>query len=95
MKLKFFSVYDSKVSAFMNPFLARTSAEAIRSFADAVGNPQQGFCKHPEDYTLFEIGSWDDQTAAMEMLPTPHSLGLAVQFVQPDPQQPMKLEAVK
>jgi len=95
MKLKMFSVFDSKVGAFMNPFFVRSTAEAIRVFSDAVSNPQQGFCKHPEDYTLFEIGSWDDQTAAIDHLDTPHSLGLAVQFVKPDPQQHMKLEAVK
>jgi len=84
MKLKMFSIFDSKISAYMNPFFARTSQEAIRMFADAVGNPKQGFCKHPEDYTLFEIGAWDDQTAQIELLPTPHSLGVAVQFVSSD-----------
>jgi len=82
MKLKMFSVFDSKVAAYMNPFFARSTAEAIRMFSDAVGNPQQGFCKHPEDYTLFEVGSWDDQTAGIDLLQTPHSLAKAIQFVQ-------------
>ena len=63
MKLKIFSVFDSKVAAYMNPFFARSTAEAVRIFSDAVNSSQQGFKSHAEDYTLFELGVWDDQSA--------------------------------
>lgn len=82
MKLKMFSVFDSKIQAYMNPFFARTAAEALRSFADAVNNSESNFCRFAEDFTLFEIGAWDDQTAKVELLPTPHSLGVAIQFLK-------------
>ena len=81
MKLKIFSVHDSKVSAFLNPFFVRTTGEATRMFSDAVQREASGFKAHAEDYTLFEVGSWDDQTAAIDLLPTPHPICKAIEFV--------------
>lgn len=81
MKLKMFSIHDVKVGAYMNPFFARSSGEAERMFAAAVADKDSNFAKFPEDYTLFEVGSWDDQTAGIDFLPTPHPLCKAVQFL--------------
>lgn len=81
MKLKIFSVFDSKVSAFMNPIFLRTTPEAIRAFSGAVSEKDSNFCKYPEDYTLFEVGSWDDQTAVIDLLSTPHPVAKAIEFV--------------
>lgn len=83
MKLKVFAVFDSKVLAFTTPFFQRTSGEATRAFADAVNKEGSNFKSHAEDYTLFELGSWDDATAVFDMLETPHSLGLAVSYLRP------------
>lgn len=80
MKLKMFCVFDSKVQAFTTPFFQRATAEAIRSFQDEVNKPGSQIGKYAGDYTLFELGAWDDQTAAFEIYDTPTSLGLAVNF---------------
>lgn len=80
MKMKVFSVYDSKVEAFMQPLFFTTGGQAIRVFADTVNSPNHQFAAHPEDFTLFELGSFDDATAKFENLLTPHSLGLATEF---------------
>lgn len=82
MKYKVFAIFDSKVKAFITPFFQRSSGEAIRAFSDAVGDVNSGFCKHPEDYTLFELGEFEDMDASFQLLETPHSLGLATQFVK-------------
>jgi len=82
MILKIFSVYDSKVKAFNNPFFQRTTGEALRSFMDACQKMDGNFYKYAEDYTLFEIGAFDDATAKFELYETPQSLGLASQFKQ-------------
>lgn len=81
MKLKLFSVFDSKVSAYLPPICMRTTPEAIRGFSAAVGDSGHQFHKHAEDYTLFEIGSWDDQTAAIDLLSTPHPVAKAIEFL--------------
>lgn len=54
------SVRDDAVSAFMQPFFARSKNEARRSFGDAVADPKMEFGKHPKDYALFCLGEWDD-----------------------------------
>lgn len=79
MNLKVFSVYDSKTEAYMTPFFMRSKGEAIRGFADVVNDGQSTMCKYPHDYTLFEIGEWDDTTARLEPHATPISLGVAIE----------------
>lgn len=75
------AVFDSKVGAFMPPFFTRSRGEAIRSFQDAVNREGSNFKAHAGDYTLFELGSWDDLNAKFVLHETPHSLGLAIEFI--------------
>lgn len=60
MKLEIFAIYDSAVSAYMQPFFARSRGDAMRQFSDAVNDGKSPFFSHPTDYTLFVCGSWDD-----------------------------------
>lgn len=68
------SVRDSAVDCFGVPIFVRHVGEAIRSFVDECNNEQSQFCKHSEDYELFQIGRYDDQTAAVLAEATPVSL---------------------
>lgn len=66
MKHVICSVYDSATEAYMRPFTAQTVGQAVRMFEDEVraeGNPLSA---HPEDYSLFQIGTFNDNTAEME-----------------------------
>ncbi|MFN9302416.1 MAG: phage ORF5 protein [Candidatus Kapaibacterium sp.] len=56
------SVRDSAANAFNTPAYVPTLQYGIRSFADAVNNQQQGnaLAAHPQDYTLWHLGSYDD-----------------------------------
>lgn len=63
MMVKAFCLYDSKLEAYLTPFFAPNRGVAMRHFADLVSNPEHAFGKHPEDYTLFELGDFDDVTA--------------------------------
>lgn len=60
MKLLMCAMYDSKIEAFNRPVFFRTRGEAMRSFIDACGREKE-FVAHPEDYTFFEIGVFDDE----------------------------------
>lgn len=72
-----FTVYDSKTSAYMTPFFMQTKPAAIRALADAVNNPEHGFQKHSEDYSLFYLGEFDDVDASIASTTTPiHLCGL-------------------
>lgn len=56
-----YSVHDNKAGYYMNPTVARSNPEAMRSFSDAVKHPESLFNKHPKDFTLVRIGKWDDE----------------------------------
>jgi len=82
MKLKVFSVFDSKIGTFARPFFMKTQGEALRGWLDVVNDERSAFSKHPEDFTLFEIGSFEDEEGRFENHVTPISLGLALEFVK-------------
>lgn len=62
MRTKLFAVFDSKVGAFMNLFQAPTAGAALRSFHQAALDPKSGIAAYPGDYTLMEVGEFDDQS---------------------------------
>lgn len=80
MMQKIFTVYDSKLEAYMQPFFMSSKGQAIRAFTDTVNDPSTQFNKHPEDFTLFEIGEYDDQSGKVQNLPTANALGLALEY---------------
>jgi len=77
-----FTVYDSKAAAYLQPFFSQTKGTAIRNFSDAVNDAQHHFSRHAEDYTLFELGHFDDQDAKFHLHETPESIGVAIEFLQ-------------
>lgn len=87
MKMNVFAVYDGKASFFGRPFFEQTDASAIRVFADAVndGNPNNMWNRHPEDYSLWRVGSFDDALGKLEAC-MPESLvtGSAIRDLRAD-----------
>jgi hypothetical protein len=70
MIAKVFSVFDSKAAFFGRPFFDQKEGTAIRNFSDAVNdssNPNNMWFKHPEDFSLFLVGEFDDETG--ELIP--------------------------
>lgn len=61
-KIKVFTVFDVKSSAYMQPFYMHTVGQAVRAWMDSVNDPKTQFNKHPEDFTLFEVAEYDDET---------------------------------
>ncbi|QXP08141.1 MAG: nonstructural protein [Arizlama microvirus] len=80
MKLKVFSVYDSKVEAYKQPFFMSTKGEAVRGILEVLDRQDHPFAKYPADFTLFELGEYDDANGKMLPLPTPISHGSLVEY---------------
>lgn len=78
MAIKMFGIYDEKAACFDRPFFAPSVGVCIRSISDALSDPSVTFSKHPSDYTLFELGTFDECTGHLE--PTKKSLGCLVEF---------------
>lgn len=84
MKMMLFSVFDKGVNAFMQPFFMRAKGEAVRSFMDACSDGKTNFCRHPEDYTLFFLGVWDDTNAEFVPSDVPEKVISALECVSRD-----------
>jgi len=80
MKQDVFTIYDSKAHAYLTPFFLHNQDMAIRVFADCANNPEHQFGKHPEDYTLFKIGVFNDTKGRIDC-GNPLSLGVGIEFL--------------
>jgi hypothetical protein len=80
---RLFTVFDSKSEVYMPPFTYRTKGEAIRAFTDSVNDSGSQMNKYPADFTLFDIGSFDDVTCKFDVQ-SPESIGNAIEFVVKD-----------
>lgn len=71
MIINVYSVFDSKLATFGRPWYELTDSAAIRAFSDAVmdgSNPNNQFHKHPEDFSLYSLGSFDDSIGFFDLV---------------------------
>lgn len=81
MKHNVFAVYDTKANAYLPPFYLPTVGMAVRVFSDCVNSDSHQFGQHPEDYTLFHLGIWDDATSHFEKLDSKRALHNGLELV--------------
>lgn len=78
MKLKMYVIHDGAVKAFMpypGTLFARTHGEAERNFRKAVNDTNNGHLNQAaEQFTLFYVGEYDDETGLVESRPAPESI---------------------
>src|SRR4051812_28446427 len=65
-KYKVFAPFDSKLSVWMNPMFFLHAGQAERTWRELANDPQTMVCKHPGDFTLFQIGFFDDESGLLE-----------------------------
>lgn len=81
MQMQIFTVYDLKSETYHNPMVARTKGEAIRMFGDTTQDPNSLLHKHPEDFVLFHLGSFDNVSCQFDLFAAPNPIGKAIEFV--------------
>lgn len=68
---KLFAVYDSVAGAYLAPMAIPSRAAAIRAMSDAVNGGDAMITKHPSDYVLMELASFDEKNGVIVPLPAP------------------------
>lgn len=68
---RLYSVFDDKSATFTDPFVAITKGVAARWFLDSCEDERIPMSKHPEDYTLFDLGEWDEEKGVVHAWPSP------------------------
>jgi len=81
--VKVFSIFDSKAEIFWTPRFYLNAGVALRDFADAVTATKgdNALAQHPEDYTLFEIGNWDENGGDWIGYDAKIALGVGIEYV--------------
>jgi len=74
MQLKAYSIRDLKSEVFNTPFFQKTHGEAERNFRTLVNDPKSTIASFPEDYDLFYIGDYEDNTGTLLPLQIPHHI---------------------
>lgn len=69
MKLKAFVIYDSKVESYQQPHFMKTEGQMRRAVYQAFKDQNTDLAKYPEDFIMYYIGEFDDQTAVIEQQP--------------------------
>lgn len=71
MKNLLFTIRDSAAEYYQDPVFARTRAEILRSLMMAMRDEKNPLSVHAEHFSLFELGSFDPVTAAVELHKSP------------------------
>jgi len=80
VKTSVFAIWDDKAKAYMQPFFLPTVGMATRTVGDCVNDPKHNFGMHPEDYTLFRIGTFEDDTGSLTVLEPRETICSCVQL---------------
>lgn len=63
--MKLFSIRDIKAEGFNTPFCQMTFGLAERAFKEAANDPQSQIAKNKEDFSLYHVGEFNQQTGEL------------------------------
>lgn len=76
-----YAIKDAK-STYMAPTADLNDACAIRNFEHAVRQPNSLLASHPNDYSLFKVGTFDNVSGCFTLIEPPKVLCDAAQCLQ-------------
>jgi hypothetical protein len=91
MQSKAFSLLDIKAGFYSPLFFMQHAAQAVRAAAELGSDPQTTVGRHPADYQLVELGTFDDQTGQYVNHDKPIPLGLVVSLMRSDAQAKLNI----
>lgn len=82
MNVKVFSIYDIKAACHAQPFFLPNEGQAIRAFGDLVQDNKTQIAAHPGDYSLYLIGTFDNNSGELISEKKPKFLSAAADFIK-------------
>lgn len=82
MKLLIYSIRDEKGKLYNNPFFKHNERDARFDFRRLVNDKKSLPGQYPDDFDLYELGIYDDQTGTFESHKTPRHIEKAVNVVE-------------
>lgn len=66
MKVYLYSLKDTAVGAYMQPFFARADGEAVRMVMELLKDQKSTPAQYPEQFRLYQVGGFEDLTGEIE-----------------------------
>ncbi|QGH72836.1 MAG: DNA binding protein [Microviridae sp. ct0DW36] len=76
-----FSVFDYGAEHYMTPFYVENEKLAVRMFSDICQDSDSAIARHPSDFSLFCLGSFNNCSGDFNIHPQPELVSKAVSFV--------------
>jgi hypothetical protein len=67
MKKLIVTLKDDKLEVYNQPVFIRNKGEAARMMEEMVQDPKSPLSKYPNDFALYEIGTWDEDTGTIQL----------------------------
>lgn len=64
--MRMYSIFDIKAQWYMSPTTIRNDEEAKRMFGDLAADERLEIGKHPEDFLLVRVGTFNNETGQLE-----------------------------
>lgn len=78
MKLEIMTVLDKKARAFCSPFFVTHIAVGVRTFSMGANKPDTNVWAHPEDFALYHLGTFEDDSGECKLHPQPQHVAEAI-----------------
>ena len=65
MRMNVYTIYDVAAGVYLRPFFHHSDGAATRVFKDMVMDGEHDIGRHPEDYSLYRIGTYDDNKGSL------------------------------
>lgn len=89
MKTVVVALFDKKAKAFKTPFYVQQVELATRAMFGAVNATEPtDLTQYPEDFALYQLATYDDESGKFEQPPQPRFIAEALQFKK----QPVELQ---
>ena len=66
MKQGLYAIFDRASGVYDGPLRGQADGVVIRQFCDLAVGDEHPVAQHPEDYTLFKVGEFNDGTGELE-----------------------------
>ncbi len=66
MKTQIYSIFDTASGTYQKPIFARVDGEIVREFGNICTDKEHPCGQHPEDYSLFRLGNFNDRDGVVK-----------------------------
>lgn len=74
MKVHVVAIWDAAIQAYLRPFNTPALGGATRGFNDEINRKESEMAKHPEDYELHDLGTFDEESGKYEQPEPPRCI---------------------